>query len=249
MNDADGGQARTWHWPTLDGDKRGSAGFRPMTPGQAPRSEDESDPEAGRRAEELLRSSRKRAQELLEQAEHEAERLRCEARDRALREVRERLDEALRETVAEEVAAFEAARDALLEQLRAAWEARVEELERELVALVTTMAERVINRTLEDDPAIVVDVVRAAIAEAQGAKSLTVRVAAADEELVRAAEAELLAATEGAEELRFVADGSVGAGGCIVETERGRFDARIETQLELLGAEIDRALGDEAGHE
>ncbi len=155
---------------------------------------------------------------------------------------RQLIDEALRESVREQVAAFERAAEDLTAQMRAAWNQRLADLEQQSVMLVTAMAEKVIARKLDLDDQIVLEVVRTALAEAGDATQVLLRVSAADEPLVRDAQAELLAALASAEDVRVLADDSIGRGGCIVETERGRFDARIETQLQLLGQQVEHMM-------
>ncbi|MGI5817263.1 MAG: FliH/SctL family protein [Armatimonadota bacterium] len=229
---------RPWRWPSFDGDEPATRCGR----GNA---------QASERAQRVLREGRRESERLVAQAREDAERIRENTREeawaKALSEARGQLDAALRECVAEQAAAFESARASLLQQISAAAEARFEESERELLRLVATMAGNVIRRKVEAEDGVVLDVVRSTIEQTAGAKRLTVRVPAPDEPLVRAATAELLAATDGAEQLEIVADEAIGPGGCIVETERGRFDARIETQVELLGDEISAALGEGEG--
>lgn len=183
---------------------------------------------------------------MLEAAHAQAGEIRRQVRQEALCEARERFEALLAEVAAEQVAAFERAREDLLAQVRAAAEERLARLERELAGLVGQMTAKVVARTIEADDAVVLDVVRSTLGRAAGAGRITVRVAEADDAVVRAAQAELLSALGGVEELAIVADDAVGRGGCVVETERGRFDARIETQLAALDEEIARVLGGEA---
>ncbi len=185
------------------------------------------------------------ARNVLEAAHAQAVEIRRQVREDALRKARERVQALLAEVAAEQVAAFERARDELLEQVRAAAEERMTRLERELAGLVGQMTAKVVARTIDADDTVVLDVVRGTLGRAAGAGRITVRVAAADDAIVRDAQAELLSALGGVEELAIVADDAVGRGGCVVETERGRFDARIETQLAALDEEIARVLGGE----
>lgn len=182
------------------------------------------------------------ASELVAQAHDEADDIRRQVREEEVVRAREAVDEALRETVAEQVAAFEQAREALLVEVREGFAARLSEIESRSVMLVTAMTEKVIGRKLDLDDTIVLDVVRASLSEAADAANLTVRVSPTDEPLVAEAQAELLAALGAVDQFQIVADQSVSRGGCIVETERGRFDARIETQLELLSEQVERLL-------
>ncbi|MCD6361255.1 MAG: hypothetical protein J7M38_10370 [Armatimonadetes bacterium] len=180
--------------------------------------------------------------ELVEQARREAEAIRRQVRQEEAERARGILQEMLQQCLDEQVAAFEQAAGDLLEQLRSEMQRRLAELEERSVVLVTAMTEKVIGQRLALDDELVLGVVRNALAEAADAAQVTVRVSPADDELVRAAQSELLATLGQVEQLRVVADESISRGGCIIETERGRFDARIETQLQLLGEHVEELL-------
>lgn len=195
-------------------------------------------------AQRLIEEARGRVDELLDDARQEAERIREDACREVIEEMRGRLECELQEAISRQVEAFEKARNALLKQMREEHEGHCAEMEREVAGLVGVMTEKVVRRKIDQDDSIVLEVVKGTIAEAAGAKRFTVRVTAAEEETVRAAQAELIAAADSPEELEIVTDDAVGSGGCIIETERGRFDARIGTQLELLEEEMGRVLGE-----
>lgn len=180
--------------------------------------------------------------QLVAQAHADADGIRQQVREEEVARARDVVDAALRETAAEQVAAFEQAREVLLAELRQSFAARLDEIESRSVMLVTAMTEKVIGRKLDLDDTIVLDVVHATLSEAADASNLTVRVNPADEPLVGEAQAELLAALGAVDQFQIVSDQGVSRGGCIVETERGRFDARIETQLELLSEQVERLL-------
>jgi flagellar biosynthesis/type III secretory pathway protein FliH len=231
--------ARPWRWPSLDEVAAPRRSFEPV-PCAALRCVPGTESEE---AEQMIAERRRQADHLLAEARDEAETIRREARAQAIEEAAARLEEALQGCIAEQVEAFAQARAAILERIEAAAEEHIERLERELAGLIASMAQKVIRRKVDEDDGVVLDVVRATVAQAAGARRITVRVPAAGEQRVRAAQAELLAATEGADELAVVADPAIGSGGCIVETERGRFDARIGTQIDLLTEELGRVLG------
>lgn len=225
-----------WQWPRLDGPVAEDGDRHRATA-----------PEASAEVERLIGEGRQEAQRIVRQAQGEAQeqadRIRSQAREEGLAEARRMADEALQATRREQIEAFETARAALLAQIDSAAQERMKALERELAGLLAAMAEKVVRRTIASDDGVVLEVVRTTIEGAAGARRMTVHVAAPEEELVRAAMAELLQAAEGPERLEIVADPSITEGGCVVETERGRFDARVETQIELLDAELRSALG------
>lgn len=109
------------------------------------------------------------------------------------------------------------------------------EAEREVVNLAFAVARRVVHRELTVDPTTVLAIVRTCLDELQGAEVHRLQVSATDLDAVRA-----YFENNRAENLEIVADEGVGRGGAIIETTRGRIDARIETQMQ----EIERGLSD-----
>jgi flagellar biosynthesis/type III secretory pathway protein FliH len=228
---------RPWNWPRIEGIEEPATGFKPAEPGREPeRTADE-------QAERLIRESARRAKHLVQNAHDEAEKIRRTCHSEALAQAGAVVDAALEEVVGEMTAAFAGAQQLLLRKLEDAATERLDELERDLTRVVAMMAEKVIHRKVEAEDGVVLDVVRATIERATGANRLTVRIPPPSELLVREAMAELLAIADGAEQLEVVADQEIGPGGCIVETERGRFDARIATQMDRLSEEMRSVTG------
>ncbi|MFO8079805.1 MAG: FliH/SctL family protein [Armatimonadota bacterium] len=239
------GGPQPWRWPRLDRVEEPATGFRPAGPGCDPEPEpaSKSRPPDGEQAERLIREGKLRASRLVQEAREEAEAIRREVRSQALEEASAAAEAALEEVVAEMTAAFTSAQQELLRRLETAADERLDQLERDITRLVAMMTEKVIHRKVETDDDVVLDVVRATIERAAGAHRFTVRIPPPSEPLVREAMAELLAIADGADHIEITTDEAIGPGGCIVETERGRFDARIATQMERLTEEISRATG------
>jgi flagellar biosynthesis/type III secretory pathway protein FliH len=235
--------ARPYRWPDLDETAEPTEPefiavslhqvVSPDEVGRAPLHEAAGDDEGQAGGEQALAAVRR-----------QAEQIRTEACRQAAAEARERLEQALRAAMEEHTAAFQQARERLLQELRAAYQQSLSEIEQEMLSTIAVMAEKVIRRKLETDDDIVLGVVREALSQAAGANQVTVRVSPADEPLVREAQQQLLAAAGPVDGLQIVVDEQVLRGGCLVETERGRFDARVDSQLRLLSDEVDRLLAD-----
>jgi flagellar assembly protein FliH len=107
----------------------------------------------------------------------------------------------------------------------------------QLLKLAVQIAEKIIRREVETDPAVVQRMVSEALQRAVGRRHLQVRVNPDDLETLQAVAPELHAALDGVQEFEIVPDRRSGdrrmeRGGCVVETEGGIIDARIEAQLE-----------------
>jgi flagellar assembly protein FliH len=108
--------------------------------------------------------------------------------------------------------------------------------ERELARLATVMARRVVARELQLDPSLIEQAVRAAVAALPSAtRELRVWVHPDDLNLLRE-----LGASEPL--WRLGAKPELSRGDCVLESERSRLDARVDTRL---AAVIDAVLGND----
>lgn len=136
----------------------------------------------------------------------------------------------LRERMAQLDALYDAAARPLL--------ALDEQTGQELVRLATIVASRVITRELQLSPDLIARAVREAAA-ALPAATRELRVHVHPEDLALLQE---LGTAES--HWQLLADPALARGGCQLESERSRLDARVETRL---AAVIDAVLGDDAG--
>lgn len=165
--------------------------------------------DAEREARAIVERAHARAARIVEQAE------------------RERAERA-REGHAEGIAAGRASVAALVMRALDARAQVIAEAEDALIGLVTRVAERVLHQTLEDAPERVVPAVRAALEQVRRAQRVELRVHPADADaLTRALEASGALAGDP----RIVADPTLRRGGCVVLSELGTLDARLEVQL------------------
>ena len=167
--------------------------------------------------------ARLEAERILKQAQSEADRIRTQA----AAEGRERGLGAVTELLVGARAATSRARSATSGELR---------------ALAVRIAERILGRELELDPAAVVDITAEALGGVGAAQQVTIRCHPDDVAALERGRPRLLERCARAQAVQLRVDERVGRGGCIVETELATIDARLTTQLEA----IERALrGDE----
>ena len=173
--------------------------------------------QAERQAQALMASARQKASALLEEARREGA---LQGRAEGLAEARQGLQELTRSL---------AAACLRLRALDADCRARAEEL---VVTLALATAERVLRRTVTQDPAAIVEPVKTALAALPAPEDVVVRVHPACAALLQAHWDELRESGPTPAGLRVVADPSVAAGGCLVETPHSVVDATLAAQLE-----------------
>lgn len=163
-------------------------------------------------SEDLLRRARQQAEEILDRAGAEAEQIR---------------QRAAAQGEAEAARILVAARDSARRQ--------VDEATSGLTQLAVKIAEKLLGQELSLRPERVVDIVRQCLKRADQARRIMVRVNPEDIGQVEAALGRLERACE-AEVLQVEPDAAVDRGGCIIETELGQLDGRLDSQLSAIRA-------------
>jgi len=119
--------------------------------------------------------------------------------------------------------------------LAAARAALLREAAEQVVGLAADLGRRIVRRELSVDPAAAVPLVRELLLRVAAAERVVVKVCPRD---LRACREILGGSTELSESARLIADPGLSPGDCLVETERGRLDARIATQLDRMEAAL-----------
>jgi flagellar assembly protein FliH len=120
------------------------------------------------------------------------------------------------------IRAMETTRDALLQKA-----------EDEVISLVFDSVAKIVG-TAATDKQIAVNVVREAMAQVKGREKLTLRVCSRDHQVVKAALDQSNGSDLHAKNICVVEDDLVKWGGCVIETEAGNLDARLEIQMQCL---------------
>ena len=131
----------------------------------------------------------------------------------------------------------------LLDGLSAALQQCQAEWERELVGISIAVAQRVIGQTLKTEPDRVIDVVRESVGLVVGKTSLELRLSPQDLDAFGNRVRQAVEHASHGVTCRLIADDTVQPGGCIAVTESGRIDARIETMLDRIAAELLEGIG------
>ncbi|MGE5381113.1 MAG: FliH/SctL family protein [Methylocystaceae bacterium] len=174
----------------------------------------------------LISNAKDEAQVIMADAQEEAERIKASALDQGHREG---LQIAFRET-------DEQRKKARLEseQLIAAGAKQKSELiqsaEPEIVNLALAVAAKVMAREIKIDPTIILDIVREALKLAGEANNVRVMVNPDDADTVKYFVPQLIEPDQNLGDITIEGDRRIDQGGCLVETERGIVDARIQTR-------------------
>lgn len=164
--------------------------------------------------DEELETLQRQGRQKLEEAKQQAEAVRDEARKQGRKEG---LEECMEE----------------LAKARAEYGKLRGRAEQDMVTLAFQIARRIIGHAIEVHPEVVRDIIGEALVTARGRRQIEVRVHPDDQEMVEAERQRYARELDGVP-VYFEADAALERGDCVIETESGRIDARLETQLEVL---------------
>jgi len=173
-----------------------------------------------------LYAARLQAKDILAAANHDA----AAIRDSANRERQAYLDKGYRE-------GFDAGLAKWNDILAQTWRARDDFFRRnepDIIRLAVRMAEKILGEQLRLDPTSIASIVREAMKGVRRDRNLVVYVNPAEVEHARKGFSSIEALLGEARDVEVRPNPNVKPGGCIVESELGVIDARLETQLGLL---------------
>lgn len=107
--------------------------------------------------------------------------------------------------------------------------------ERQVVDLALQIAQKVVEREVENMPDLAVNVIRQALEEMDARTATRVRVNPNDEEILRRHWREVVPPGVPADRIEMLADERVASGGAVIESTQGQVDAQLETKLAQLG--------------
>jgi type III secretion protein L len=169
-------------------------------------------------------SAQREAARILEEAEEFA----AEIRREVAAEAENLKSEAFREGTENALTEFERNLIETREIREKVWR----ETEKDLLRLAVRLAERIVGREIEKDDKTIIEIISTALQNARQQEKLTVRVNPKD---LPAIEKETEKFSSGRIRfIDFVADPRVATSGCLIESEVGTIDARLETQLRVL---------------
>lgn len=115
--------------------------------------------------------------------------------------------------------------------------------EETMLRLSVRVAEKIIGEQLRVHPETIVEIIREVMKNIRPGKRLTIQVNQADAQQARARIDRIRDGLSTSSDVEVVASGSISPGGCVIESELGIIDARLETQLKCLEEALVRGSG------
>lgn len=190
------------------------------------------------RAEEYLESVRREAAKIVQQAHRDAEEVRRNAEVAGRKAAEQAIEKLLDEKITKQIKTLRPALEGVASQLADARGRWLSEWEASAVHLAARMAERILRHELSREPAAPLALVRESLELAAGSANITVHLSPDDCKHLSAASGEIVESLKQLAPAKIVADASVSPGGCLVKTEFGAIDQRIESQLARLEEEL-----------
>lgn len=117
----------------------------------------------------------------------------------------------------------------------------IEDTEPALAKLSISIAEKIIGLEVSTNNDVIMGVVKEALADMKDREEVRIRVNPDDYHIVNNDRSSLMRMVEGLKDFDLSVDSKVTRGGCIIETNLGNIDARLETQLTAITTAFDRS--------
>ena len=190
------------------------------------------------RADDYLATIRNEAAKIVAEALEQAEKIRRESERAGRKAAEDAIEAILEDKVAKQMKTLRPAIDDLVARLddaRGAWQ---EHWEQAGIRLAVAIAERIVRRELAQRPDITLDFVREALLLANGSSQVVVKLNPSDYENLGKQAETLAASLSRLASTRVIADSTISVGGCVVSTEFGEIDQRLESQLARIAEEL-----------
>ena len=115
-------------------------------------------------------------------------------------------------------------------------------IELEVVDLALAIARQVVCREIEMDKEVVICVAREALSKVEDAARINIKMSPSDLQFINETKYQLSDLIDKIDNITLEAEESVESGGCIIETNLGEIDARIEKQLQAVEESFRSAL-------
>ncbi|MCK5145296.1 hypothetical protein KAR48_00995 [bacterium] len=112
----------------------------------------------------------------------------------------------------------------------------IREVDEIVTQLSLSIVKVLIQRTVTEDPELIKDVVKEALRQVEDRRRIVVKVHPEDWTAIKTFEPEIREAMHSIREIEIKEDAQIRRGGCLIESDSGIVDARIDTQIEEIAA-------------
>lgn len=200
-------------------------------------------------SEKLLVEIRQKSQQIVQDAKNEAEQIlkntqssvqecRKEAYEEGYKEGKQKAEEETRQRLDQEFEKEMNQIRGIIETFKESYIAVIKQAEMRLVKLVLEISRKIIRQEIVSDEKIILDMVKAALARVIERSKVIVRVHPDELGFVEENKKKILSSVLQIQDFQLQLDPAIEIGGCVIETESGSVDARIDKQFQ----EIAKAL-------
>ena len=189
-------------------------------------------------ADARLEQIRRQAAQIIADAKQQADQIRQNAVQEGRQAAEQAVESVVTEKVRQQMQSVLPALESAVEQLAQARHEWIKQWEQNAVHLAAAIAERIVRRELSQRPEITLELVREALELAAGCGSVQLRLNPSDRETLGDAAQDLAAKLAKLAPSDIIADPDLSPGGCLVTTEFGEIDQRIESQLARIEEEL-----------
>ncbi len=185
-------------------------------------------------ADQMLAEANEEAQNMISNAQGEIQALRFNAE-------KEGREEGFQQGTAQAMANLEEEKKKLWqreEELRAAYLAKEEGMEKELVEVISRVLEKVFLVKFDDDRDVIYHLIDGALSNVEGSKQLQIKVNEANGEHIREKLPSFQEKLGADVQLDLIIDPLLGDEECLIETDGGMFDCGLDTELRNLMKKI-----------
>jgi flagellar assembly protein FliH len=109
-----------------------------------------------------------------------------------------------------------------------------QEIEKEVTQLALSIARKIICHEVKTAPETITCIARQALSSVDNPRKIKIKLNPDDLHFIEDTQDQLSRYLDNADKIRFEAEESIQSGGCLIETDRGDIDARIEKQLQAI---------------
>jgi flagellar biosynthesis/type III secretory pathway protein FliH len=118
-----------------------------------------------------------------------------------------------------------------------------QELEKEMVQLALAIAKKIVCHEVKTTQETVVCIAREALSRVENPGKIRIKLNPEDLKFVKNTKSQLSQFLHNVDNIRFEAADSIQSGGCLIETDRGDIDARLEKQFQAIEETFQIQLG------